>query len=307
MSSRLTKKSFVSASGRLVKTPCLDFPALAPSTRSPPTRTVNSGARGRSATPLSQQILKLEAELGVRLFDRLGRSVRLTDAGKTFLPRARSVLRELEAARDISEGKDSVSGHVTVGVIPTVAPYFLLPILAAFSKRFPEAAVSIVEEITPVLLERLRAGAIDLAILALPIRGHEFDALPLLTEPLFAALPKKHKLSRRNSISLRDLRKEPFLLLRDGHCFRENAVAACDRSRVSPQVVFESGQFSSLLGLVGAGMGISLVPAMAVTRDSHLKFVRIADPDATRTIGALTLRGRSLSRAHDAFRSALRQ
>ena len=260
-----------------------------------------------SQPSLSQQILKLEAELGVRLFDRLGRSVRLTDAGKTFLPRARSVLRELEAARgDITEGKDSISGHVTVGVIPTVAPYFLPPILAAFSKRFTDAAVSVVEEITPVLLDRLRAGSIDLAILALPVRGHEFESLPLLTEPLFAALPKKHKLARRNTISLRDLRKEPFLLLRDGHCFRENAVAACDRARVSPQVVFESGQFSSLLGLVGAGMGISLVPAMAVTRDPHLKFVRIADPDATRTIGALTLRGRSLSRAHHAFLSSLR-
>ena len=257
---------------------------------------------------LSQQILKLEAELGARLFDRLGRSVRLTDAGKTFLPRARSVLRELQAARgDISEGKDSVSGQINVGVIPTVAPYFLPPVLAGFSRRFPEAAVSIVEDITPVLLERLRAGALDLAVLALPVRGHEFESLPLLTEPLFAALPKKHKLARRATISLRDLRKEPFLLLRDGHCFRENAVAACDRARVSPQVVFESGQFSSLLGLVGAGMGVSLVPAMAVTRAPDLKFVRIADAEARRTIGALTLRGRSLSRAHHAFLSTLRR
>ena len=261
-----------------------------------------------SQPSLSQQILKLEGELGARLFDRLGRSVRLTDAGKTFLPRARAVLRELEAARgDITEGKDSISGHVTVGVIPTVAPYFLPPILAEFSKHFPEAAVSVVEEITPVLLDRLRAGAIDLAVLALPIRGHEFESMPLLTEPLFAALPKKHRLVRRATVSLRDLRQEPFLLLRDGHCFRENAVAACDRARVSPQVVFESGQFSSLLGLVGAGMGISLVPAMAIRRDPQVRFLRIADPEATRTIGALTLRGRSLSRAHHAFLSSLRQ
>ena len=257
---------------------------------------------------LSQQILKLEAELGARLFDRLGRSVRLTEAGKTFLPRARAVLRELEAARgDVSEGKDSISGHVTVGVIPTVSPYFLPAILAAFSKHFPDAAVSVVEEITPVLLDRLRAGAIDLAILALPIRGHEFESLPLLTEPLFAALTKKHKLSRRSQVSLRELRKEPFLLLRDGHCFRENAIAACDRARISPQVVFESGQFSSLLGLVGAGLGISLVPAMAISRAPDVKFVRIADREATRTIGALALRGRSLSRAQQAFLSTLRK
>ena len=261
-----------------------------------------------SQPSLSQQILKLEAELGARLFDRLGRSVRLTEVGKTFLPRARAVLRELEAARgDVVESKDSISGQVAVGAIPTVAPYFLPPVLASFSKRFSESAVTVIEEITPVLLERLRAGSIDVAILALPVRGHEFDALPLLTEPLFAALPKKHSLARRTSVALRDLRKEPFLLLRDGHCFRENALAACDRARVSPQVVFESGQFSSLLGLVGAGMGVSLVPEMAVDRRAPVRFVRISDPGATRTIGALTLRGRSFSRAHHAFLSSLHQ
>ena len=261
-----------------------------------------------SQPSLSQQILKLEAELGARLFDRLGRSVRLTDAGKSFLPRARAVLRELAAARgDVSESKDSVSGHISVGVIPTVAPYFLPPVLASFSRRFPEAAVSIIEEITPALLERLRAGSLDLAILALPVRGHEFESLPLLTESFYAALPVRHRLARRKTIGLRDLRKEPFLLLRDGHCFRENTVAACDRARVSPQVVFESGQFSSLLGLVRAGVGVSLVPAMAVDHNHmQLRFVRISDPHATRTIGALTLRGRSLSRAHHAFLSALR-
>ena len=261
-----------------------------------------------SQPSLSQQILKLESELGARLFDRLGRSVRLTEIGKRFLPRARAVLRELEAARgDIIESKDSVSGHVTIGVIPTVAPYFLPPILTAFSKRFAESSVSVIEEITPVLLERLRGGSVDIAVLALPVRGHEFDAIPLLTEPLFAALPRKHPLSRRTSIALRYLRKEPFLLLRDGHCFRENAVAACDRARVSPQVVFESGQFSSLLGLVGAGVGVSLVPAMAVDRGSQVRFVRISDPNASRTIGAVTQRGRSLSRAHQEFLSILQQ
>jgi LysR family transcriptional regulator, hydrogen peroxide-inducible genes activator len=261
-----------------------------------------------SQPSLSQQILKLESELGARLFDRLGRSVRLTEIGKAFLPRARTVLRELEAARgDVVESKDSISGQVAVGVIPTVAPYFLPQVLASFSRQFSESTVTVIEEITPILLERLRAGTIDIAVLALPVRGTEFDALPLLTEPLFAALPKKHILARRSTVALRDLRKEPFLLLRDGHCFRENAVAACDRARLSPQVIFESGQFSSLLGLVGAGMGISLVPAMAVDRRPQVRFIRISDSGSTRTIGALTLRGRSLSRAHHAFLSSLRQ
>jgi LysR family hydrogen peroxide-inducible transcriptional activator len=261
-----------------------------------------------SQPSLSQQILKLEDELGARLFDRLGRSVRLTELGRTFLPRARAVLRELEAARgDVVEQKDSVSGSVTVGAIPTVAPYLLPRVLASFSRKFPQVQLTIIEEITPVLLDRLRAGTVDIAVLALPIRGHEFESSPLLTEPLFAVLPQKHKLARRRCISIKDVRKEPFLLLRDGHCFRENAVAACDRARVHPQVIFESGQFSSLLGLVGAGMGVSLIPRMAVDKKSNCTYVPISDPEAARTIGAVVLRGRSLTRANLGFLSLLQQ
>jgi LysR family transcriptional regulator, hydrogen peroxide-inducible genes activator len=256
---------------------------------------------------LSQQILKLEDELGARLFDRLGRSVRLTDLGKAFLPRARAVLRELEAARgDVVERKDSVAGPLTVGVIPTIAPYFLPPQLTSFTRQFPQAHVTVVEEITPVLLDRLRASVVDVAILALPIRGHEFDAFPLLTERLFAALPRKHALASRRALSLRDLRKEPFLLLRDGHCFRDTAVAACDRARLNPQVVFESGQFSSILSMVGTGMGVSIVPEMAIDKNPRCRYVRIADDEAIRTIGALVLRCRSLSRLHHAFLAHLR-
>ena len=257
-----------------------------------------------SQPSLSQQILKLEDELGARLFDRLGRSVRITELGKTFLPRARAVLRELEAAKgDVFEGKEFIGGPITIGVIPTVAPYFLPPRLTAFSRKFPEVQLTIVEEITPVLLERLRASTMDVAILALPIRGHEFETFPLLTERLYAALPRKHKLSSRRSLSLKDLRAEPFLLLRDGHCFRDTAVAACDRARLHPQIVFESGQFSSLLSMVSAGMGVSIVPEMAVDKKSQCRFVRIADEHAARTIGAVVLRGRSLTRAHQSFLS----
>src|SRR5882672_6831149 len=260
-----------------------------------------------SQPSLSQQIMKLEGELGARLFDRLGRSVRLTETGQTFLPRARAVLRELEAARgDVAEQKDSIGGPVTIGAIPTVAPYFLPQRLTSFSRKFPEVRLTVVEEITPVLLDQLRASKVDLAILALPIRGHEFETFPLLTERLFAALPPAHKFAKRRSLSLKDLRAQPFLLLRDGHCFRDTAVAACDRARLHPQIVFESGQFSSLLSMVGAGMGVSIVPEMAIEKESPCRYVRIADDQAVRTIGAIVLRGRSLTRAHNAFLAHLR-
>src|SRR5258708_36713310 len=172
-----------------------------------------------SQPALSQQIMKLEGELGARLFDRLGRSVRLTDVGKTFLPRARSVLRELEAAKgDVVERKDSISGLVTVGVIPTVAPYFLPSRLTSFSRKFPQALLSVMEEITPVLLARLRPRPIDVAILALPILSHESDTPPFLTERLFAALPKNHKLAKLPPPLLKALHSQPFLLLPPPHC-----------------------------------------------------------------------------------------
>ena len=259
-----------------------------------------------SQPSLSQQIRKLEDELGARLFDRLGRSIRLTDLGKAFLPRARAVLRELQAALgDLAEQKDS-AGAVSIGVIPTVAPYLLPAQLSAFARAFPAAQLTVVEDITPVLLDRLRAATIDLAVLALPVRGHEFESFPILTERLFAALPQKHRLGKRKSIALKDLRAEPFLLLRDGHCFRDTAVAACDRARLHPQVIFESGQFSSLIAMVVAGMGVSIVPEMAIEEKTRCRYVRIADEQASRTIGVVRLRGRSFTRAQESFLAQLR-
>ena len=257
-----------------------------------------------SQPSLSQQIRKLEDELGARLIDRLGRTVQLTELGRSFLPRARAVLRDLEAARsDVLEKKTCIGGPLSVGVIPTIAPYFLPPMLATFSRRFPEVRVTVAEEITPLLLERLRAGTIDVAIAALPLpaRSHDFQAFPLRVEKLFAVLPKKHSLAKRRTVSLEELQDDPFVLLRDGHCFRETAFAACKRARLNPKIVFESGQFSSILSMVSAGLGVSIVPAMAVEKRVGCRYIPLADERAARTIGAVTLNGRSPTRANEAF------
>jgi LysR family transcriptional regulator, hydrogen peroxide-inducible genes activator len=257
-----------------------------------------------SQPSLSQQIRKLEDELGARLIDRLGRNVQLTELGRSFLPRARAVLRDLEAARnDVVEKKTSVSGTLCVGVIPTIAPYFLPPMLATFSRRYPEVRVTVVEEITPLLLERLRAGTMDVAIAAVPLpaRTHDFQSFPLRVEKLFAVLPASHALAKRRTVSLAELEDDPFVLLRDGHCFRETAFAACKRARLHPRIIFESGQFSSILSMVGAGLGVSIVPAMAVEKRAGCRYVPLADDRAARTIGAVTLNGRSPTRANEAF------
>ena len=251
---------------------------------------------------LSQQIMKLEEELGVRLFDRLGRAVRLTDPGQIFLPRARTILREMKAAKaEVAERESTVCGSISVGVIPTIAPYFLPSRITLFSRKYPKAGITVTEDITVRLMDQLRAGLIDLAIIALPTRGHDFECFPLLTERLFAVLPKNHVLARKRSLMLKELREEPFLLLRDGHCFRETAMEACKHARILPHIVFESGQFSSILAMVSAGLGISIVPEMALDRRPDCNYVLIEDQKASRTIGVATLRGHFLSRLQRAF------
>jgi LysR family transcriptional regulator, hydrogen peroxide-inducible genes activator len=251
---------------------------------------------------LSQQVLKLEEDLGAKLFDRLGRSIRLTEAGRAFLPYARSILQQMEAARtDVADKRMDIRGSVSVGVIPTIAPYLMPQCIASFSKKYPDAHLRLVEETTPLLIESLRNLSVDVAILALPLKQKDLEVFPLQTEPLFAVLPKEHARAEARSLSLKELRSESFVFLRDGHCFRDLSISACSRASVNPKIAFESGQFSSLLGMVAAGIGVSLVPEMAIDSSAACSYVRLSDAQALRTIVAATLRGRSFNRVQQAF------
>src|SRR5580700_9576971 len=256
---------------------------------------------------LSQQVLKLEEDLGAKLFDRLGRSVRLTEAGRAFIPHARAVLEQMEVARlSVAEKNADLRGSVAVGVIPTVAPYLIPSYTAAFAKNYPDAKLRIVEETTSVLVEGLRDLSLDVAILALPLRHKDLELFPVRTEPLFAALRRNHPRASAKSLALKDLRGESFVMLRDGHCFRDLSIDTCTRARITPNIAFESGQFSSLLGMVAAGVGVSLVPEMAIDRNVGCCYVRLSDTQATRTIVAAVVRGRSFNRVQSAFVSELR-
>ncbi len=251
---------------------------------------------------LSQQVLKLEEDLGAKLFDRLGRSVRVTDAGRAFIPHARAILDQMEIARSsVAANNADLRGSVAVGVIPTVAPYRMPAYTAEFARKFPDAKLRIVEETTAVLVDGLRDLSIDVAILALPLRHKDLEFFPLRTEPLFAVLNKNHPRASAKSLSLKELRGESFVMLRDGHCFRDLSMGACTHARVTPNIAFESGQFSSLLGMVAAGVGVSLVPEMAIDRNAGCSYVRLTDGEATRTIVAAVLRGRSFNRVQRAF------
>jgi LysR family hydrogen peroxide-inducible transcriptional activator len=247
---------------------------------------------------LSQQILKLEAELGSRLFDRLPRSAKLTVSGKAFLPKAERILRELEDAKtELLEMAGNEKGDVVVGIIPTIAAYLLPKLLAGFAARHPLITVKIIEDITPTLLQRLHDGTIDMAIAALPIAGGELATEELFEEKFYAVLPKRHRRASSTSISLAELNREPFLLLKEGHCFRDSLIAACHKSKVTPSVVFESGQFATILAMVSAGMGVSAVPAMAVQPQPGCKFIPISGKHSTRKVGIISSRHHYKSRA----------
>jgi LysR family hydrogen peroxide-inducible transcriptional activator len=256
---------------------------------------------------LSQQVLKLEEELGTKLFDRLGRSIRLTEAGHAFIPRARAILEQMEAARSSAADQNTdLRGSVAVGVIPTVAPYLMPIYTAGFAKKYPDAKLRIVEETTSVLVEGLRDLSIDVAILALPLRHKDLELFPIRTEPLFAALSTDHPRASAKLLALKDLRGESFVMLRGGHCFRDLSINTCTRARITPNIVFESEQFSSLLGMVAAGVGVSLVPEMAIDRNVACRYVRLSDIQATRTIVTAVVRGRSFNRVQQAFISGIR-
>jgi len=251
---------------------------------------------------LSQQIRKLEDELGTKLFDRLGRTVRLTQLGEVFLPRAEAILREVDASKlEIQEMAGSEQGKFVIGAIPTIAPYFLPSCLASFSRKFPRVHIRIAEEVTNELLGLVQQGAIDLALLALPVPATNCVCHELFRERLYAVVPRNHRLASATHLSLTQIENDPFLLLKEGHCFRDNILSACARARVQPSVVFESGQFATILAMVAAGSGVSVVPEMAVEKREGCRFIPLSDDSAYRRVGVLQLKRHFRSRVHRAF------
>jgi LysR family hydrogen peroxide-inducible transcriptional activator len=253
-----------------------------------------------SQPTLSHQILKLEDELGAELFRRTGKSVKLTELGEVFLPAAASVLRQLtEVKHQIRETAGVWGGRVRLGVIPTVAPFLLPNILAAFSKRNPLIEVRVIEEVSSVLLQFLRDGSIDLGIMPSPASTKGLLCTELLSERLFAVVCDTHPLAQQKSITLVQLAETAFLFLKDGHCFRENVTAMFGRVKLQPRIVFESGCYLTILNMVKAGMGVSVVPEMAVNGDTGCRFVPIESDQPVRIISLVQLQRGRFPRAQE--------
>ena len=220
----------------------------------------------RVAQPsLSQQIMKLEEELGERLFDRMKRETKLTPAGEVFLRRAVRILEEVDAAkREATDAKALPRGVVTVGVLPTIAPYLLPKILTAFIDKFPSVEIVIQEDSTARLLKHLHAYEIDFALASLPIQDDRLEVRALFSEELLLALPPGHPLARKRTVGVGDLENERLIVMQAGHCLGDQVLRFCDRRDLHPKISFRSAQLETIQSLVRAGLGISLIPAMAV-------------------------------------------
>ena len=255
---------------------------------------------------LSQQIMKLEDELGERLFERTKREVSLTPAGDLLRVHAERVLQEVELARDgVREFRGLVRGRVVLGVLPTVAPYFLPQRLRAFSSRFPAVEVVVHEDTTDQLAAAVLAKEVDLALVSLPVERVGLAAEEFFDEKLLVALPAGHALAKRSRLTFDDLEREAFILMKEGHCLSGQALQFCRINGFAPQISFRSAQIETVLAFVAKGWGVSVVPEMACTRPMRgVRFRTLAG--MTRSIGIIYRKARPLSHASRALVDFLR-
>jgi len=223
---------------------------------------------------LSQQIIKLEKELGRKLFDRLGSKVVLTDTGNSLLPRARRIIQETrEIESEIRDDKASNNGFLSVGMIPTIAP-FLLPLChRKFKKKFPKAVIQIHENLTENLLQMLIGFKIDIGIMSLPINSELVEYKKLFDDPLILSVPESFSLSKSKKVKIKDLEKLPFIALDEEHCFGEHVQTVCYENQITPDIVCKTWNISTILNSVSLGSGISIIPMMTALTNKPRNYV----------------------------------
>ncbi len=262
-----------------------------------------------SQPTLSAQIKKLEEELGVQLVERRHRKVLLTPVGAEVARRAARILQEADEVVELARSQqDPMAGQVRLGLIPTLAPYLLPHVVKPLKKKYPELRCLLYEFQTLVLLERLDRGELDAAVLALPVPLDGLEHFELFDEPFLAALAHDHPRANARSLTLDALRGETLLLLDDGHCLRDQALEVCSRIDVHEYHDLRATSLETLRQMVGAGLGVTLLPALAQRADDAVQTVPLV-PQPTRTIAMVwresNPRGTTLSLLAEAIRETM--
>jgi LysR family hydrogen peroxide-inducible transcriptional activator len=245
-----------------------------------------------SQPTLSGQIKKLEEELGVTVFERTNRSVTITPIGEQILAHARLLVEQAETIRQLARAhRDPLAGPLRVGAIPTLSPYLMPLVLVPLKRKYPQLKLVLSEELTETLLQRLRNHEIDAALLATPAPDPDLATIPLFQEPFWLAHPSNHPLYNKDEITQQDLEQVEMLLLADGHCLAHQVMEVCglmDRPQHGEMADLRAASLETLLQLVGAGFGCTLVPALAVRggwmTDSGIIARRLELPEAYRRV-----------------------
>jgi LysR family hydrogen peroxide-inducible transcriptional activator len=246
-----------------------------------------------SQPTLSVAIKKLEEELDVKLFERGANEVSVTPLGEEIVRQAQSVIEQAANIKEIAKrGKDPVSGPLRLGVIYTIGPYLLPDLVKQAIERVPQMPLILQENFTVKLLEMLRTGELDCAIMAEPFPDAGLAVAPLYDEPFMVAVPTNHALAKRKSISAEELKKETMLLLGTGHCFRDHVLEVCpEYARFSSDAEgirksFEGSSLETIKYMVASGMGVTVVPQLSVPKDQqpHVRYVCFTDPVPTRRV-----------------------
>jgi LysR family hydrogen peroxide-inducible transcriptional activator len=221
---------------------------------------------------LSAGIKELEDRLGVALVERTRRRVTLTPTGEEIVARARRLLRDAEDLAEAAKAaQEPLAGPLRLGVIPTIGPYVIPAAVAGLGRQFPKLRLYLREEQTAPLLAKLEQGRLDLALIALPYATGELETMVLARDPIVLALPKTHRLARRKRVDSAALAGADLVLMEDGHCLRSHALEACRLAGPDRNEVFQGTSLRTLLQMTAGGVGITLMPAMAVASeiDAH--------------------------------------
>lgn len=245
-----------------------------------------------SQPTLSAQIKKLEEYLGVELIERQPRRVALTEIGEQLVARARRIIDDSDELLSMARGqRDPLSGSLKVALIPTIGPYLLPQIAKKLRKQLPKLKLMLYEYQTEPLLRALRAGEIDMGILALPVHADGVDTCKLFDEDFVIALPKGHSLSDKPSVKLNDLAGDSLLLLEDGHCMRDQALDICSYADLDEDQDYRATSLETLRQMVAAGMGVTLLPKLSTQgpfgSDKSVVIKPFPKPIPTRTVGAV--------------------
>ena len=245
-----------------------------------------------SQPTLSAQLKKLEEYLGVKLVERQPKNIQLTEVGKQIVMRARHMLNEGDEIIALARNnKDPLAGKLKVALIPTVGPYLLPRVMQKIRKALPHLGLMLYEHQTEALLKRLREGEIDVGIMALPAPQDGLESRELYEEAFTVALPQNHPLELKSTIKVADLKDQTLLLLEDGHCLRDQALEVCSRVDVREAEDFRATSLETLRQMVVAGLGITLLPELAVESpfgsQRGLTIRQFSKPAPTRTVGAV--------------------